>query len=151
MVALRRHQGGPSGGRRLRRYVPLVLSLLMVAGMGAVGFQLVRSSGEATENSHSRDRLSQDETLANLTGQYFQLEFKEAFDFGSEQPWSLKPNDPADVARLHALTQRSLLVRQGAALVGLDGRPLSIWSQPPGLPAPTEPGFEPLRSALLAG
>jgi len=151
MVALRRHEGDSSGGSRVRRYVPLVLSLVMVAGMGAIGFGLVRSSGEATEASHTRDRLSQDRTLANLTGQYFQLAFKEAYDFGAEQPWSLKPNDPADVARLHSLTQRSLLVRQGAVVVGLDGRPLSLWSQPPGLPAPTDPGFGPLRSALLAG
>ncbi|HZQ84877.1 MAG TPA: EAL domain-containing protein [Acidimicrobiales bacterium] len=119
--------------------------------MSAIGFSLVQSSNEAIENSHVQDRLSQDRTLANLTGQYFQLAFKEAYDFASAQTWSLKANDPGDVARLQSLTQRTLLVRQGAALVGLDGKPLSSFSQSPGLPDPSDPGYAPMRSALLAG
>ena len=151
MVELRGDDGGPAEGSRVRRLVPLVLSLLMVAAMGAVGYSVLQSSSEATEASHTQDRLSQDQTLANLAGQYFQLAFKEGFDFASEQAWDLKPNDPGDIARLQALTQRSLLVRQGAAVVGLDGQPLSSFAQSPGLPPPSDPGYAPLRTALLAG
>jgi diguanylate cyclase (GGDEF)-like protein/PAS domain S-box-containing protein len=137
--------------RRVRRFAPLVISLALVAAMGAVGLRVVREANDKADDTHLQDRLTQDRTLSSLTNQYFQFAFKEAFDFGAAEPWTFEPGDPGDAARLRSLASHSVLLQQGAALVGLDRQPLTTWSQAPGLPDSADPGFRPLISALLEG
>jgi diguanylate cyclase (GGDEF)-like protein/PAS domain S-box-containing protein len=136
---------------RARRFAPLVISLALVAAMGSVGLRVVREANDKADETHVEDRLTQDRTLASLTKQYFQFAFKEAYDFGAAQPWSFQPGDPGDASRLESLATHSVLLQQGAALVGLDRSPLSVWSQAPGLPDAADPGFKPLISSLLSG
>ena len=151
MAKLRGQHGRPRGTNRVWRFAPLAVSVALVMVMATVGLNLLGSSNQRADDTHTQDRLSQDKTLASLTKQYFQFAFKEAFDFGGAQAWTFKPADPGDVARLQALATNSVLLQQGAALVGLDSVPLSAWSQPPGLPGAADPGFRPLVSSLLAG
>ena len=125
--------------------------MALVLGMGGVGLSMSAAANDKAESIHRADRLSREKTLAGLVNQYFQFAFKEAFDFGATQPWSFQPGDPADVARLEALVGRSALLRHGAALVGLDQRVLSTFAHEPGLPPPSDPGYQPLIDALLTG
>src|SRR4029077_11027746 len=141
MAKTRGHEVVPARLRRVRRFAPLVISLALVAGMGVVGLRDMRSANDKADDPHVRDRLSQDRILASLTKQYFQFAFKEAYDFASGEDWTFKAGDPADAARLQSLATHSALLQQGAALVGLDRTPLASWSQPPGLPGATDPGF----------
>jgi diguanylate cyclase (GGDEF)-like protein/PAS domain S-box-containing protein len=134
-----------------RRYLPLALSVGLVACMGLVGVRMGNQANDAAESVHRHDRRVLESSLAGLTKQYFQFAFKEAFDFASTRAWSLRPGDPGDQAALDAFAHRSAILNHGAALVGLDQRPLTSASAQPGLPPPTDAGYAPLVSALLGG
>ena len=137
--------------RRIRRFLPLAVSMGLVLAMGAIGLRMSMAANDKAEDVHRADRLAREKTLAGLVNQYFQFAFKEAFDFGATQPWSFESGDPADTQRLEALVNRSALLRHGAALVALDQRVLSSFSHAPGLPPPEDPGYRPLIEALMSG
>lgn len=131
--------------------MPLLVSMGLVLAMGAVGLRMSAAANDKAESIHRADRLAREKTLSGLVNQYFQFAFKEAFDHGATQPWTFSPGDPGDAARLEQLINRSALLRHGAALVGLDQQVLTTVAREPGLPPPSDPGYQPLVQALLAG
>jgi diguanylate cyclase (GGDEF)-like protein/PAS domain S-box-containing protein len=133
----------------IRRFLPLVLSLILVAGMGVIGVSMSNRANDAAEAAHRRDRRVLESSLAGLTDQYIRFAYKEAFDFASVTKWSLRPGDAGDRAALDAFAKRSAILNHGAALVGLDRQPLNQGAAD--LPPATDPGYRRLTASLLGG
>ncbi|HEV3353905.1 MAG TPA: EAL domain-containing protein [Acidimicrobiales bacterium] len=135
----------------LRRFAPLLVSVVVIGALGAVGLRASAGANSKAEALHRRDRVTLQTTLAGLGRQYTLFAFKEEFDFASTGPWSLKPGDPSDQARLKGFVGRSAVLNYGAALVAIDKTPINLYvTDPAGVPPPTDPGYTPLVQGLLA-
>ena len=137
--------------KRLRRMVPVLLSVTLVLGTGALGIALSDHANAQAEGVLRADRTTLQGTLAGLGKQYVLFSLKEGLDYASTGTWSLHPGDPTDAARLHSFVDHAVLLNYGAALVNLEGQPLNAYAAGPGLPSPTDPGYAPMRRSLLAG
>lgn len=134
-----------------RRHISAIVSVALVIVVGALALSVVARTNETVERIHTSDRVVLQRTLSTLTTTYLQFALGESLELASTPGWSLRPGDPGDVARLEAFVQSSKLVDHGAVVVGLDQRPRSVFARAPGLPEATDPGYGPLRAALLAG
>lgn len=135
--------------RQRARWVPLVASLVLLVGLGAFGLSLVRSSHETAEEALGDGAVAKQRTVAALTDQYLQLAAKEAFDVDVAHPFELTPNSFADAAVLRQLIDEpGGFFDLGASLTDLAGRPLNAVGE---LPAPSDPGYGPLRRSLGVG
>ncbi|MBV8982718.1 MAG: EAL domain-containing protein [Acidimicrobiia bacterium] len=136
----------------LRRFAPLLVSVAVVAALGAVGLLASQGANAKAEAMHRRDRATLQTTLAGLGRQYALFAFKEESDFASTAPWSLQPGDKADLARLQSYVSRSAILNYGAALVSLNKTPINFYAaDPAGLPPASDAGYTPLVQGLLAG
>ena len=131
--------------------VPLLLSVCLVLGTGALGIALSNHANAKAEAVLRADRYNLETTLAGLGKQYVLFSLKEGLDYASTGTWSLSPGDPADAARLHSFVDHAVLLNYGAALVNLEAEPLNFYTAGPGLPPPSNPGYAPMEQALLAG
>ena len=134
---------------KLRRTAPLVVGIALMLALGSVAFVLSVSANRRAQQIHTQDRVTLQDTLAGLTNQYVRFALKEAFDFASSAPLSLRAGDPSDRALLAGFVRKSALLNHGAALAGLVGEPLNRSANAPGLPAANDPGFAPMISELL--
>ena len=137
--------------RALKRFIPLVVSIVVVVAVALVGLLQSARANATAQQIRRDDRVSEERDLASLTNQYVMFALKDAYDFVSVTPLSLKPGDLADTAHIMAYVKRSALLNYGGALVSLSGSPLNAYSAKPGLPPATDPGYAPLRADLLAG
>jgi signal transduction histidine kinase len=135
----------------MKRLAPLIISIGLVLAVAVIGLFESAGANHKAKQIRRDDRVSEETTLAGLTNQFIKFALKDAFDFTSVTPLSLKPGDPADTAKIQAFVKRSALLNYGGALVSLTGQPLNVFVDGPGLPDPTDPGFTPLRTSLLAG
>jgi signal transduction histidine kinase len=137
--------------RALKKFVPLVVSITLVLAVALVGLvQSARANGTAKQIRRD-DRVSLQTTLGGLANQYVRFALKDAYDFASTAPLSLTRGSASDRNLIKAFVQRTALLNYGGALVGLDGVPINQYVNGPSLPPPTDPGYMPLRSALLLG
>ena len=91
----------------MRRFAPLVVSVLVVTAMGLFGLRLNARATSKAETIHREDRETLQKTLSGLGKQYVLFALKEEFDTASTGPWSLQAGDAADAARLKAFVGRS--------------------------------------------
>src|SRR3954470_1552318 len=135
----------------LRRFAPLLVSVALVGALGAVGLRASAGANNKAEAMHRRDRETLQTTLAGLGRQYGLFAFKEEMDFASTGPWSLKPGDSADRARLQTYVARSAVLNYGAALVAIDKTPINAYAtDPAGLPPASDAGYTPMIQSLLS-
>ncbi len=135
---------------RLRRLLPLGLSIALVLATGATGLQLTSRANAKSEALHQSDRETLQKTLGGLTDQYALFAFQEELGFASSGHWSLRPGDPSDVVRLQGYVTKSAVLNYGAALVAMNRQPISAYAvDPAGLPAANDPGYGPLIEGLL--
>jgi diguanylate cyclase (GGDEF)-like protein/PAS domain S-box-containing protein len=125
-------------------------SLVLVALVAAFSLLATRLLGTTATATVQRDRQTLQSTLSGLGRQYLLLQFQSQLIVAGQQPWTLRPGSPADAARLRAFVAGNSAVNAGGALVSLSGRVLSQVRRVPGLPPPTNPGYRPLRAALLS-
>ncbi|GAC1609309.1 MAG: hypothetical protein NVS3B26_09910 [Mycobacteriales bacterium] len=126
--------------------------------LGLAGLWAGQQAGDQAVATRRHDRLALQETLAGLTGQYTQVAGAEILDILGAQvrsgirPWSGASGDAADAARLRLVAVGSRALAAGAVLVAPTGLPVSTFA-PTGrsLPGPTDPGWAPLRAAVLSG
>jgi len=137
--------------RTIKRFIPLVVSIAVVVAVALVGLLESAHANARAQQIRRDDRVSEQATLAGLTNQFIQFALKDAYDFASVGPLSLQPGDPKDTALIEAYVKRSALLSYGGALVDLSGSPINAFVDGPGLPVATDPGYGPLRAALLAG
>ena len=131
----------------LRRFAPLIVSVAVVGALGAVGLRASAGANSKAEALHRRDREVLQTTLAGLGRQYALFALKEEMDFASTGPWSLRPGEKADVARLQDFVNGSAVLNYGAALVALDKTPINAYAtDPAGLPPASDAGGSPAGS-----
>jgi diguanylate cyclase (GGDEF)-like protein len=133
------------------------VSALLVLLLGGVGLWAGHAAGQQAEAVHRGDRLAQQVTLGNLVGQYAQVAALEMTDILNGQSragaggWSVRAGDPRDAARLRSAAEGSRALSAGAAVVSALGVRLTTYSPIAGaLPPPTDPGWAPLRAAVLS-
>lgn len=137
---------GPRKG--LRRHLSLLVSGGLVLGMGALGLVAGQAAGDQAREVHRADRMALQLNLAGLVEQYALVSAAEVSDaLTARGPWSATPGDPTSVTRLKALVDDTRALDAGAVLIGAGGRPMAAWPLS-GLPAPDDPGWEPLRAAV---
>lgn len=130
------------------RWAPLVISVAVLLGLGALAFSLVRSSNVAAQEAVGEGAISKQRTVAALTDQYLQLAAKEAFDLDVAAPLELTADSAADAEAL-----QSLLSRQGgffdhaARLTDLGGDPLTRVGGE--VPPSHEAAYQPLKASLI--
>ena len=134
----------------LRKASLLVLSVVLVVVLGVVAAWGHVTTAHRVDQAQRADRLRLEVTLSGLTSQYLQFVFLDTQRAAGSSAWRLHPDDAADRAALERLVRTSHLTTYGATLTTTTGVPLTSYA-PKGLPAPSDPGFAPLRTALLAG
>src|SRR5205807_3752549 len=127
------------------------VSVGLVLGLGALAFAASAGATRRAQAVHRQDREALQTTLAGLGHQYLLFALKEEYDFASSGSWNLRATDQGDAARLKTFVDHSPVLNYGAAVVDLAGTPLSTYAtDPAGLPPATDPGFAPLKLALLS-
>jgi len=135
----------------MKRFVPLVISIGLVIAVAFVGLMQSSRATATSRQIRQDDRVSEEVTLGGLTNQYVRFALKDAYDFVTVTPLSLKPGDRADTASIRAYVNRTALLNYAGALVNLDGSLINAYVSGPSLPPSTDPGYAPLRAALVAG
>jgi diguanylate cyclase (GGDEF)-like protein/PAS domain S-box-containing protein len=136
----------------LRRFAPLLVSVALVGALGAVGLRASAGANNKAEGMHRRDRETLQTTLAGLGRQFALFAFKEESDLASSGAWSLRPGDPADLARLQGFVNHSVVLNYGAALISVPSKtPINAFAvDPAGLPPASDAGYTPLVQGLLS-
>jgi diguanylate cyclase (GGDEF)-like protein len=138
--------------RGLRRHLSLLVSGGLVLLIGALGLVAGSTAGQQAREVHRADRLDLQRTLAGLVEQYSLLSAAEVLDaLAAGEPWSPTPDDPESVRRLEQLVEGTRALDAGAILVSPMGQRLATWSPDGALPAADDPGWAPLRAAVLSG
>lgn len=140
------------GARRgLRRHLSLLVSGGLVLLIGGLGLVAGQSAGDQAREVHRADRMTLQHNLAGLVEQYTRISAAEVVDaLAVAGPWDTDPGNPATVARLKLLVERTRALDAGAVLVRPTGQPLAAWSRGGPLPAQDDPGWVPLRKAAAA-
>ncbi|MEV4636951.1 sensor domain-containing diguanylate cyclase [Actinoplanes sp. NPDC049548] len=134
---------------RLRNWIAVVVSVLLLVAVGIVGVLVNRSALRAADTVHRTDSRALAVNNATLAGQMQLLSAKELSEFAASYPFSLEPGQADDRAALEEYVEKSEVFPYGAAITALDGTLLNA-SRSHALPAATDPGYQVMRSLLLA-
>lgn len=136
----------------LRRHATLLVSGGLVVLIGILGIVAGQHASQQARDVHRADRLAHQVTLAGLTERYTLISAAEVQsalrDLG---PWSPEPGSPGTAARLATVVDRTRSLDAGAVLVNAFGQPIGGHSADGRLPLETDPGWAPLRAAVLRG
>ncbi|OJF10874.1 sensor domain-containing diguanylate cyclase [Couchioplanes caeruleus] len=135
---------------RLRNWIAVVVSVLLLVAVGIVGVLVNRSALRAADTVHRADSQALAVNNATLAGSMQLLSAKELSEFASGRPFTLAPGQAADRKILEAYVKKSALFPYGAALTSLDGKLLNATRRNP-LPDADDPGYGVMRDQLLAG
>src|SRR5690242_20397273 len=135
---------------RLRNWIAVLVSVLLLAAAGTIGILVNRSALRAADAVHRADSQALAVNNGRLTMQLQLLSAAELRDFLTQHTLHLGRNNAGDRVTLNLLTAKSATFSYGALITGLDGTLLTA-SRSTGLPAATDPGWEPLRKLLLGG
>jgi diguanylate cyclase (GGDEF)-like protein/PAS domain S-box-containing protein len=135
---------------RLRNWIAVVVSVILLAAAGTIGFLVNRSALRAADAVHMADSTALGANNATLTGQLQLLSAKELDSFGTSHVFTLSSGNADDRETLRAFTAKSSTFSYGAVLTDLTGDVLNA-SRTTGLPAATDAGWVPLRNSLAAG
>ncbi|MDQ1748181.1 MAG: hypothetical protein QOD07_2444 [Frankiaceae bacterium] len=134
-----------------RRFTLLASSVLIVTVLAGIAGWAQLSAASQARSVHLADRNQTERILAGLTGQYLQFTFLAVDTEAQSERWQLTSHSAADTARLKAFVSSSPLTGYGAALVALTGKPISYYPSTSALPPATDPGYAPMKLAMLAG
>ena len=135
---------------RLRNWIAVVVSVLLLVAVGIVGMMVNRSALRAADTVHRSDSLALAVNNSTLAGQVQQLYAKELKGFADSRPFNLGAGHAGDFAALDAYVKKSTSFPYGAAISALNGTMLNASRVNP-LPPPTDAGYQPMRELLLAG
>jgi diguanylate cyclase (GGDEF)-like protein/PAS domain S-box-containing protein len=135
---------------RLRNWLAVVVSVLLLVAVGIVGVMVNRSALRAADTVHRSDSLALAVNNATLAGQMQQLSARELKTFADSHPFNLGAGYAGDRAALDAFAAKSASFPYGASITALDGTVLNASRINP-LPLSTDPGYGPMRRLLLGG
>ncbi|GID94332.1 diguanylate cyclase domain-containing protein [Amorphoplanes digitatis] len=131
---------------RLRNWIAVVTSVLLLVTVGIVGVLVNRSALRAADTVHRTDTHALAKNNATLAGQMQLLSAKELKAFADAHSFDLGVGSEKDLKALEGYVAKSGF-RYGAAITSLDGTVLNA-TRTHVLPAPTDAGYEPMRKAL---
>ena len=135
---------------RLRNWTAVAISVLLLAAAGTIGILVNRSALRAADAVHRADSQALAVNNGTLTRQLQLLSAGELADFAANHVLQLAKNSPADRLTLGNLVAKSSTFSYGALITDRTGAVLTA-SRTDGLPAPADPGWQPLRASLAAG
>jgi diguanylate cyclase (GGDEF)-like protein/PAS domain S-box-containing protein len=135
---------------RVRNWIAVIVSVILLAAAGTIGFLVNRSALRAADAVHRADTTALGTNNATLTGQMQLLSAKDLDTFAQSQSFSLSAGNRGDRATLQAFAAKGGTFSYGVLLTDLAGTVLN-GSRDTGLPSATDPGWEPLRKSLAAG
>ena len=135
---------------RLRNWIAVVVSVLLLMAVGIVGVLVNRSALRAADTVHRADSQALAVNNATLAGQMQLLSAKELSTFAGSRAFDLGAGHAGDRRALEAYVKKSPLFPYGAAITALDGTLLNATRTNP-LPDPSDPGYRVMRDLLLAG
>jgi diguanylate cyclase (GGDEF)-like protein/PAS domain S-box-containing protein len=135
---------------RLRNWVAVLISVLLLAGAGIIGFLVNRSALRAADDVHRSDSRALGVNNGILTSQLQLLSAAELNGVLTDHTLRLGKGDAADRKVLANLVARSATFGYGALLTDLSGNVLNA-TRTTGLPVSTDAGWAPLRKLLAAG
>jgi diguanylate cyclase (GGDEF)-like protein/PAS domain S-box-containing protein len=135
---------------RLRNWLTVVISVLLLAAAGTVGILVNRSALRAADSVHRSDSQALAVNNGLLTRQLQLLSAKELSSFLGEHVLHMGKNSAADKQTLATLVAKSSTFAYGALITDLSGNVLTA-SRISGLPSATDEAWKPLRASLAAG
>ncbi|GIE84351.1 sensor domain-containing diguanylate cyclase [Actinoplanes regularis] len=135
---------------RVRNWIAVVVSLLLLAAAGGVAIVVNRSTLNAADTVHRADSTELGTNNAILTGQLQLLSVQELAQVLAERPLTLAKNAAADRAVLVAAAAKSSTFQYGMLLTDLEGHVLNA-SRATGLPATDNAGWAAMRKQFAAG
>ncbi|MFI7544326.1 diguanylate cyclase domain-containing protein [Actinoplanes sp. NPDC049599] len=135
---------------RLRNWLAVVVSVMLLVAVGIVGVVVNRSALRAADTVHRSDSVALAVNNATLAGQMQLLSAKELKAFADSYPFNLGVGYVNDLEALDSFVAKSPSFPYGASITALNGTVLNSSRANP-LPLSTDPGYQPMRSLLLAG
>ncbi|WP_328461026.1 sensor domain-containing diguanylate cyclase [Actinoplanes sp. NBC_00393] len=135
---------------RLRNWIAVVVSVLLLAAAGVIGFLVNRSALRAADSVHRADTEALGKNNGTLTSQLQLNSAAELIEIISEHPLRLAADVQADEATLVAAAKKSATFQYGMLTADLNGNILTA-SRENGLPSATDPAWAPLLAQLKAG
>ncbi|MFF5293101.1 sensor domain-containing diguanylate cyclase [Paractinoplanes globisporus] len=135
---------------RLRTWIAVAVSVLLLAAAGTIGILVNRSALRAADTVHRADSQALAVNNGTLTRQLQLLSASELADVITEHVLQLSKNSAPDRLVLNTLVAKSSTFGYGALITDLSGNVLTA-SRTDGLPSGTDTGWKPLRTSLAAG
>ncbi|MEU8240321.1 sensor domain-containing diguanylate cyclase [Actinoplanes missouriensis] len=135
---------------RLRNWIAVVVSVLLLATAGVIGFLVNRSALRAADTVHRADSSALGTNNGQLTGQ---LQVNSAAELNSilaEHALHLGRDNAADRGTLAAAAAKSTTFQYGLLTADMDGNVLTS-SRKSGLPPATDAGWAPMKAQLTQG
>ncbi|MFC7278748.1 diguanylate cyclase domain-containing protein [Paractinoplanes rhizophilus] len=135
---------------RLRNWIAVVVSVLLLAAAGTIGILVNRSALRAADTVHRADSQALAVNNGTLTRQLQLLGAAELANFLTDHALRLGRNSATDRQALAMLVAKSETFGYGALITDLGGNVLTA-SRADGIPAATDPGWKAMRDGLAAG
>ncbi|GAA4591199.1 diguanylate cyclase (GGDEF)-like protein/PAS domain S-box-containing protein [Actinoplanes octamycinicus] len=135
---------------RVRNWIAVVVSVLLLAAAGGIAIAVNRRALNAADTVHRADSTELGTNNATLTGQLQLLSAQELAQVLAEHPLSLVRGDATDHAVLVNAASKSSTFQYGMMLTALDGSVLNA-SRASGLPAADNAGWAPMRRMFTDG
>ncbi|GAA2542897.1 hypothetical protein GCM10010435_08400 [Winogradskya consettensis] len=135
---------------RLRNWIAVVVSVLLLVAVGIVGVLVNRSALRAADTVHRADTQALAVNNATLAGQMQLLSAKDLAAFADSYPFNLGAGVSSDRDALKEYVRKSSLFSYGAAITTLTGAVLNATTSN-ALPVASDPGYAAMRKLLLAG
>ncbi|GAA0436225.1 hypothetical protein Aca07nite_16770 [Actinoplanes capillaceus] len=128
---------------RLRNWIAVLVSVLLLAGAGVVGILVNRSTVKAVETVHQNDTTALGTNNGALTGQLQKNSARELTLLLGQIAVRLAADDAKDRTSLAVAAKKSTTFQYGMITTDLDGNFLTA-SRTGGLPAQNDAAWEPL-------
>jgi diguanylate cyclase (GGDEF)-like protein/PAS domain S-box-containing protein len=135
---------------RLRNWIAVIVSTLLLAGAGVIGFLVNRSALQAADTVHREDSSALGANNGTLTGQLQVNSAGELSSILAEHVLHLGRDSAADRGILAAAAAKSTTFQYGLLTADLNGNVLTS-SRTSGLPAVDDPGWAPMKAQLAEG
>jgi diguanylate cyclase (GGDEF)-like protein/PAS domain S-box-containing protein len=134
---------------RLRNWIAVVASVLLLVTVGIVGVFVNRSALRAADTVHRADTHALAKNNATLAGRMQLLSAKELLTVAESRTFDLGLGNSKDRKALEQMAKTGSF-RYGFAITSLDGTVLNA-TRTHVLPASDDPGYAPMRKSLGAG
>ncbi|MFF5081253.1 diguanylate cyclase domain-containing protein [Actinoplanes sp. NPDC000266] len=135
---------------RLRTWIAVVISVVLLAGAGTIGILVNRSALRAADEVHRADSRALGVNNKTLVGAMQALSAGELGKFLTENSLHLGKNSAADRTALRLLASKSTYFAYGTLVLDLKGNVLTS-SRDSGVPAATDAGWKPMLTMLASG